>query len=63
GVLLVFQLGFTYLPQLQFLFGTAPITAGMWFLIAAVASSVLILVEIEKMIYRKVRRNRQLRNR
>ena len=56
GLLLIFQLGFTYLPQLQYLFGTAPITAGMWFVIVLVASSVLFLVELEKLIYRKVSR-------
>ncbi|MCG7960276.1 MAG: cation transporting ATPase C-terminal domain-containing protein, partial [Candidatus Thiodiazotropha taylori] len=58
GLLIIFQMGFTYLPQLQFLFGTAPISAGMWFLIVMVASSVLILVELEKLIYRMVSRNR-----
>ncbi|MCG7982858.1 MAG: cation-transporting P-type ATPase [Candidatus Thiodiazotropha lotti] len=62
GLLLIFQLGFTYLPPLQFLFGTAPIAAGMWIVIVLVASSVLILVEIEKLIYRKVRQKRHLRN-
>jgi magnesium-transporting ATPase (P-type) len=53
GLLVVFQLGFTYLPQLQYLFGTAPISAAMWLLIILVASSVLFLVELEKLIYRK----------
>ncbi|MBV2120797.1 MAG: cation transporting ATPase C-terminal domain-containing protein, partial [Candidatus Thiodiazotropha sp. (ex Ctena orbiculata)] len=63
GLLIIFQMGFTYLPQLQFLFGTAPISAGMWFLIVMVASSVLILVEVEKLIYRMVSRNRQVHKR
>lgn len=54
GLLLVFQLGFTYLPQLQYLFGTASIEPGVWLLITLVASSVLILVEIEKFLYRKI---------
>ncbi|WP_083218367.1 cation-transporting P-type ATPase [Candidatus Thiodiazotropha endoloripes] len=62
GLLLIFQMGFTYLPQLQFLFGTAPISPGMWLVIVMVASSVLILVEIEKLIYRKINRNRRIRN-
>jgi magnesium-transporting ATPase (P-type) len=54
GLLVIFQMGFTYLPQLQYLFGTAPITAGMWLIIVIVASSVLVLVEMEKLIYRKM---------
>jgi magnesium-transporting ATPase (P-type) len=58
GLLVVFQLGFTYLPQLQYLFGTAPISAAMWLLIILVASSVLFLVELEKLIYRKANRGK-----
>lgn len=54
ALLVVFQMGFTYLPQLQYLFGTAPIEPGVWLLIILVASSVLILVEIEKFFYRKI---------
>ncbi len=55
AVLIVFQLGFTYLPPLQTLFGTTAIEAGIWFRIFLVASSVLFLVELEKYF---VRRNR-----
>jgi magnesium-transporting ATPase (P-type) len=48
GLLILFQLGFTYLPPLQALFGTAPIDGGTWLLIVVVASSVLFIVEREK---------------
>lgn len=52
GVLILFQLGFTYLPSLQHLFGTTAIDLGMWLRILLVSSSVLFLVEIEKYIVR-----------
>lgn len=58
-LLFSFQLGFTYLPQLQFLFGSASISPGVWVLIVLVASSVLILVELEKFIYRKISARKQ----
>jgi len=48
GLLLIFQLAFTYLPPLQMLFGTAAIDAQTWLLIVTVSSSVLFLVELEK---------------
>ena len=52
GILIIFQLGFTYLPPMQSLFGTTAIDIGMWFRIILVSSSVLLLVEIEKYIVR-----------
>jgi magnesium-transporting ATPase (P-type) len=55
AILMVFQMGFTYLPQLQYLFGTAAITPGIWLLIIMVASTVLFLVELEKLLYRLIR--------
>ena len=48
GLLILFQLGFTYLPTMQALFGTTYIDADMWLCIILVASSVLFLVELEK---------------
>jgi len=48
GVLVFFQLLFTYLPPAQHLFGTAAIDSIQWVKIIAVASTVLFLVEIEK---------------
>jgi len=52
AVLIVFQLGFTYLPLLQTLFGTVAIGIDIWLRIVLVASTVLFLVEIEKAFLR-----------
>lgn len=49
GVLIVFQLAFTYLPIANALFGTAPLGADNWLSILLVGSSVLWLVELVKL--------------
>ena len=54
GVLIVFQLGFTYLPPVQFLFGTAAIGLDEWLRIIVIASTVLFLVELEKVVVRRL---------
>ena len=54
GLLLLFQLSFTYLAPIQLLFGTAPIDAATWMRIVLVASSVLVLVELEKAVFRHI---------
>ncbi len=59
GVLIVFQLGFTYLAPMQTLFGTAAIDFKLWLYILLVASSVLFLVELEKYFVRYMDRNRR----
>lgn len=51
-ILMIFQMGFTYLEPLQVLFGTAAIDHYMWLRILLVASAVLFLVELEKRIVR-----------
>jgi magnesium-transporting ATPase (P-type) len=48
GLLVLFQLGFTYIPTMQSLFGTAALDLQTWGAIILVASSVLWLVELEK---------------
>ena len=53
AVLIIFQLGFTYLAPMQLLFGTAAIDLNMWLRIILVSSSVLFLVEFEKYIARR----------
>jgi magnesium-transporting ATPase (P-type) len=55
GLLLLFQLAFTYLPPMQALFGTAAIDAGTWLRIVLVAASVLFIVELEKALVRRWR--------
>jgi len=51
-LLIVFQMAFTYWRPMQVLFGTVAIDAHTWRMIVAVASSVFILVEIEKFFIR-----------
>jgi len=53
ALLIVFQLCFTYLGPMQTLFATTAMTADTWLRVIVVASSVLFLVEIEKLILRK----------
>jgi len=52
GLLILFQLGFTYLPPMQSLFGTTAIDLTIWLHILFVSSSVLFLVELEKYFVR-----------
>ncbi|MGE5153884.1 MAG: cation-transporting P-type ATPase [Bdellovibrio bacteriovorus] len=52
GLLALFQLAYTYLPPAQALFGSAAIDGTTWVWILLVASSVLFLVELEKLVMR-----------
>ena len=57
GLLVIFQLGFTYIPMMQSLFGTAALDIHTWGVIIVVTFSVLWLVELEKIaVKRLVRR-------
>ncbi|MFQ5643717.1 MAG: cation-transporting P-type ATPase [Thiogranum sp.] len=58
GVLVVFQLGFTYLAPMQSLFGTMAIDFGIWLRILFISSAVLFLVELEKYFVRRLGRSR-----
>jgi calcium-translocating P-type ATPase len=58
GILIIFQLGFTYLAPMQTLFGTTAIDFKIWLRILLVASSVLFIVELEKYFVRHMDRNR-----
>jgi magnesium-transporting ATPase (P-type) len=58
GILIVFQLGFTYLSPMQTLFGTTTIDFNMWLRILLVSSSVLFIVELEKYFVRHMNCNR-----
>ncbi|QOC23529.1 HAD-IC family P-type ATPase [Wenzhouxiangella sp. AB-CW3] len=55
GLLIVMQLGFTYLPFAQNVFGTASLPASAWAPIAGFALLVFLLVELEKLITRRLR--------
>ena len=48
ALVLLFQVGFTYLPAMQQLFGTAPLAVSHWLAITAVAFGVYVVVELEK---------------
>ncbi len=57
-ILIILQLGFTYLAPLQSLFGTTAIGFDIWLVIFLVSSSVLFLVELEKYFVRYINRNK-----
>jgi magnesium-transporting ATPase (P-type) len=50
GILLLIQIGFTYLPFMQQWFGTAPLHLVDWFYLLAGGFAVLAAVEIEKLL-------------
>ncbi|GIZ51131.1 cation-transporting P-type ATPase [Noviherbaspirillum aridicola] len=52
GLLVVFQLLFTYLPAMQALFGTAGLEAGAWIRIGAFGIVLMLIVELEKWLFR-----------
>jgi magnesium-transporting ATPase (P-type) len=56
GLVVVFQLLFTYAPPMQYLFHTEAIDAATWAEIIIIASTVFVLVETEKYLRRKNRR-------
>ena len=58
GILIFFQLGFTYAAPMQSIFGTTAIDINIWLRILLVASSVLFLVELEKYFVRHIGRNK-----
>ncbi len=58
AVLIIFQLGFTYLTPMNSLFGTTAIDLHIWLRVLLVASSVLFLVELEKFVVRYRERNK-----
>ncbi|RDH86159.1 MAG: carbonate dehydratase [endosymbiont of Galathealinum brachiosum] len=52
-ILLILQIGFTYIGSMQHLFGTTNIDLNTWLRIIIVSSSVMFLVELEKYIVRR----------
>lgn len=53
GLLILFQLCLTYLGPMQTLFATAAMNAEAWLRVIIVSSSVIFLVEIEKLVLRR----------
>jgi P-type Ca2+ transporter type 2C len=54
GALILFQLIFTYAPFMNVLFGTSPISGSDWLFVIAAGFSVMVIVEIEKLVARKL---------
>ncbi len=50
ALVLIFQLLFTYAPPMQGLFATTPMSGAAWIRVVLVASSVFVLVEMEKFL-------------
>ncbi|HRX59905.1 MAG TPA: cation-transporting P-type ATPase [Candidatus Competibacter sp.] len=61
SILLVLQLAFTYFPPMHRLLGTAPISARSWMIVTLAGVAVLLVVELEKAIWRG-RRNTALKS-
>lgn len=53
ALLVVVQIGFTYLPVMQRLFGTAALDAPAWWRIAAFGAALYFVVELEKALLRR----------
>ena len=53
GLVIVFQLLFTYAPPMQFLFYTEALDAATWAEIVAISATVFFLVEVEKYVIRR----------
>ena len=58
GAILLLQLGFVYLPFMNTLFGSAPLSAGAWVLSLLVALIVLPVIGTEKWWRKRVYRQR-----
>lgn len=56
GILIFFQLAFTYLPFMNFWFGTMPIPAADWTWVLLAGLAVFLLVELEKGLGRLLQR-------
>jgi magnesium-transporting ATPase (P-type) len=56
GMLVVFQLAFTYAPWFQLWFGTESLALGEWVWVTVAGALVFILVEVEKAVVRRWRR-------
>lgn len=50
------QLAFLYLPFMNVLFQSAPISASYWVVMVAYGIAVMILIELEKMLWRRMKR-------
>ncbi len=56
ALVVVFQLLYTYAPVMQYLFASRPLEPLDWLIMTAVASTVFVLVELEKYLTAAYRR-------
>ena len=56
GLMLLLQFAFTYLPPMQELMGTTAISAADWGIVTLAGLALLLLVELEKAVWRGLRR-------
>jgi len=56
AILVALQLGFTYLPAAQWVFGTTGLSIGHWLLILGMVVPLMLLVEAEKWCWRRAQR-------
>ncbi|WP_442900355.1 cation-transporting P-type ATPase [Geoalkalibacter sp.] len=61
AAIVVLQLFFTYLPSFQALFGTAGLPLGDWLRLLVLTGSIFILVEAEKRILKRIRKEEAIR--
>ena len=54
-LMLLLQLAFTYFPPMQRLMGAAPMSVGNWISVILAGVAVLLLVELEKAVWRRLR--------
>lgn len=56
GMLVFFQLAFTYFPPLQLWFGTEAIGPVDWLFVIGAGAAVFVLVEVEKAMVRRIKK-------
>ena len=60
GLLVLLQIGVTYLPFMNTILGTVPIALEYWLIPIAIGISVFILIEVEKWITRSIIKRKSL---
>ena len=55
-VVMILQLLLTYLPAMNLVFGTAPLSLEQWAIMLMIAASVFVLIEIERLTLKLLRR-------
>lgn len=61
GAIITLQMFFTYKPSFQALFGTASLPVGDWVRLLVLTVSIFVLVEVEKKIMKRIRKQEAIR--